>query len=232
MSTDLVGSGKDLMGIGSGGSSVDVGLILLIFGIIILVGIIAAIVTFVIVIQKQYKIKIRKYERINGRFQEVGTIKAKVIPIGTGGDSALLLKKPKKLLPMPTLQTGVNTYLYFVSDDGEWINFSYGDFDENRKEMGAFMLDREMRYARTSLQNQSKERYDETSFLQKYGGLIAYSVLIICTAIGFWLLIDQMIEVAKASAQAVDASKDVLIEVKKVLGALDNVKGGSGIKQL
>jgi len=228
MATDLLGGAAELTGIGQG-SGVDVGLILLIFGMIILFGIVAAIITFAVMMKRQYKITIKKFERINGRFQPVATLKAKSIPVGTGGDSALELKKPKKMLPMPTIQTGINTYWYFVSDDGEWINFGPGDFDEDRATMGAHMLDREMRYARTSLQQMSKERYDQPSFMQKYGGMIAYAALIIVTAVGFFLIVREMAGTAASSKSAVDAAKEVLKETARILGALDNIKGGSGI---
>jgi hypothetical protein len=201
----------------------------LIVGLIIVFGIFAGISAFVIAIKRQYKIKVKKFERVNGKFQEVGIIKAKTVPVGNGGDSALLLKKPKKMLPMPTIQTGINTYWYFVSDDGEWINFGPGDFDTDRKTMGAHMLDREMRYARTSLQQMSKERYEGETFLQKYGGMIAYAALIIVTAVGFFLIVREMASTAQASGAAVDAATDVLKEAARILGALDNVKGGSGI---
>ena len=228
MATDLVSQGKDLIGIG-GGSGVDVGLILLIVGLIIIFGIVSAVAAFLIAMKRQYKIRVKKFERVNGKFQEVGMIKAKTIPVGTGGDSAILLQKPKKMLPMPTIQTGINTYWYFVSDDGEWINFGPGDFDEDRKTMGAHMLDKEMRYARTSLQQMSKERYEGETFFQKYGGMIAYAALIIVTAVGFFLIVREMASTAQASNAAIETSKEVLKEVARILGSVDNIKGGSGI---
>lgn len=229
MATDITGTAKNLLGLGGGGGGVDVGLIILIFGLIILFGVIAAVVTFAIMWKRQFRIKIVKWERVNGKFQMVANLKAKVIPVGTGGDSALMLQKPKKMLPMPVIQTGINTYWFFVSDDGEWINFGPGDFDDDRKEMGAHMLDREMRYARTSLQHMSKERYEQPSFLQKYGGMIAYAALIIVTAVGFFLIVREMAGTAQASEAAVKASAEVLKEAGRILGSLDNLKGGSGI---
>lgn len=225
---DLIGSAKDLTGLGTGGG-IDVTLIITILALIVVFGMLAGGLTWWIVTKKSYRITIKKWERINGRFQEVGIDKGKVIPIGGGGDSAIFLKKHKKILPMPVIQTGINTYWYFVSDDGEWINFGPSDFDEDRKVMGAQMLDREMRYARTSLQALGKERYNKTSFLEKYGGMIAYAALIIVTAVGFWLLIDKMLDVAGSTAAAMEASKEVMKEAARLLGSLDNLKGGSGI---
>lgn len=230
MATDVFSTGKNLLGLGgSGGGGFDVGLIIIILGLIILFALVGGIATFFIMMKRQYKLKIKKFERVNGKFIPVGTIPAKVIPVGAGGDSAIQLKKPKKILPMPVIQTGVNTYWYFVSDDGEWINFGPGDFDEDRATMGAHMLDREMRYARTSLQQMAKERYDQPSFMQKYGGLIAYSALILVTSIGFFLIVREMANTASASGQAVQTANEVLKETARILGSLDNLKGGSGI---
>ena len=228
MPTDLISSGKDLIGF-SGGTGFDVMNTLTILGVILFFGIIAAVVTLWIVMSRQYKITIVKWERVNGRFQQVGKDKAKSVPVGNGGDSALLLKKHKKMLPTPVIQTGINTFWYFVSDDGEWMNFGPGDFDKDRREMGAHMLDREMRYARTSLQQMSKERYEQASFLQKYGGMLAYAALIIVTAVGFFLIVREMATTSQAASSAVEAAKDVLKETARILGALDNIKGGSGI---
>jgi len=222
-----------MLGSNPSSSGIDVGTILMIFGLIILFGVIAAIVTFAIMYKMQYKIKIKLFERIDGRFQPIRNGKgkekillAKKIPLGNGGDSVLQVKKPKKMLPMPTLQTGSNTYWYFVSDDDEWINFSPGDFDKDRQKMGAHMLDKEMRYARTSLQTAGKERYDQESFIKKYGGMIAYSALIIVTAVGFFLIVKQMGDTVSASSQAVDAARQVIEEIPEILKAADNVKGG------
>lgn len=230
MATDLIGSAGKLTGIGQGGGGGgSFGLVLFIFGLIIFFGIIAAAVTFWIVYKRQYKINVKKWERVDGRYKPVSTIKAKVIPIGNGGDSALQLKKPKKMLPMPTIQTGDNTYWYFVSDDGEWINFGPGDFDEDRKKMGAHMLDKEMRYARTSLQHMGKERYDDQGFWERHGGKILVIIEIIIFSIGIFLIVKEMASTANAAAQAAEVSKEVMKEAARVLGALDNLKGGSGI---
>lgn len=234
MASGFIDTASGLTGIGasSGSSGIDITLIITILVLIVLFGLIAGAATFFILNSRQWRIKIVAFETINKRLQPNRKDKAKRLKIQKTGDEVLLLKKHKKILPFPVSQTGINSYWFEIRGDGEWINIEPKSVDQSENRMEMNSLEKDMRYARASLAHLSKERYDETSFLQKYGGLIAYSVLIICTAIGFWLLIDQMIEVAKASAQAVDASKDVLVEVKKVLGALDNLKGGSGIKQL
>lgn len=227
MATDLLGQGADLVGIGGGGgfNGSSITIFLLVIGFVIVGGFCA----FLIIMRKQFKYNAVIFERVDGRFKVTGKDRAKKIKLGGHGDEIFQLQKRKKVLPMPTIQTGNNTYWYFISDDGEWINFGPGDFDENRREVGAQFLDKEMRYARSSLEYAFRERYDGPDFWQKYGGLVAYTALILVTAIGFWLLIDKMVDVAGTVKGAVDSAAKVLEATERLLGAADNVQsGGSG----
>ena len=228
MAVDLVGGFNDLTG--GVGSGIDFGLIITIFALIVLFAVIGGIAAFVIASQMQFKVKVRVFERVAGKFRPTRSDKAKRMIIGQGGDEILYLKKHKKMLPMPTIQATQNTYWFFISDDGEWINFELGDFDDDRRAMGASFLDKEMRYARAGLQLMAKERYDKRGFMEKYGGMIAYAVLILVTSVGFWLLIGEMIDVSQASTGAINAAKEVLAETGRILGSLDTIKGGSGIR--
>lgn len=234
MAISLIDTASKLTNVGGSGGSggIDFIMIITILALIVFFGLLAGAITFFIVNARQWKIKIIVFETINGRLQPNRKDKAKRIKIKKTGDEVLLLKKHKKILPMPISQVGANTYWYEIRSDGEWINIEPKSIDltENRMEMNS--LEKDMRYARSSLAYLSKERYDEPSFLQKYGGLIAYSVLIICTAIGFWLIISQLVDVSKEVSHAISTAKDVLVETKQILGSLDNLRGGSGITQV
>ena len=221
---------KDMTGIGSGGGSGVGGQIIWMIVLIVIFAVVSGVVTYFIVIRTQFKYKVVIWERINGQFQVSRKVKAKKIGVGKGGDEILLLSGRRgKMLPMPTIQSGKNTYYYFVSDDGEWINFSPGDFDVDRREMGATFLDKEMRYARTQLQFMAKERYDAPNFWQKYGGLVAYTVLILVTAIGFFLIIDKLLKVTGSVKGSVEAAEAVIQQTKQLVSSLDNVcSGGRG----
>jgi len=226
---DIITQGKELVGIGSGGG-VD-GTIVLIFVVsaLIFMGI-CAFGTWFFIRWWQYKYRIVIFQRINGQFQETTRKKARIVPVGKGGDQAILLNRPQKILPMPSIQSGKNTFNYFVSDDGEWINFSFGDFDEDRRKVGSQFLDKEMRYARTSLQHMGEERYDTKGFWEKYGGMVAYAVLILVTCIGLWLIVDKMVEFHSISSQVMETGKQVLEKANQILGNVDSINsGGSGL---
>lgn len=228
---DLLSSAGELAGIGGGGGGID-GTLVITFMIVAIIFMIAcAFGTWFFIRWWQYKYKIIIFQRINGQFQETARRKARAVPVKSGGDQALMLSRPKKVLPMPSIQSGINTFNYFISDDGEWINFSFGDWDEDRREVGSQFLDKEMRYARTSLQQVGDERYNERGFWEKYGGMIAYSTLILVTCIGLWLIVDKMIEFHSASAGTAEVLKQVLEKTNQILGNVDSIQsGGSGLK--
>jgi len=228
---DLISQAGELVGIGQGGGGGFDSTLVLIFVVsaLIFMGI-CAFGTWFFIRWWQFKYKIVIFQRINGQFQETTRKKARLVPVGKGGDQAILLNRPAKILPMPSIQSGKNTFNYFVSDDGEWINFSFGDFDEDRREVGSQFLDKEMRYARTSLQHMGEERYAGKGFWEKYGGMVAYAVLILVTCIGLWLIVDKMVEFHGVSSQVMEVAKQVLDKSNQILGNVDSINsGGSGL---
>jgi len=192
--------------------------------------IIVGVATFFLIKRMKFNKKIVIFERINGRWEATKRDRAMEFRFGTGGDTVFLLSKLKKYIPTPSIQTGRNTYWMFIREDGEMINFELTDLDELSKKMGARFLDKEMRYARVSLQRQLKDRYTKTGFLEKYGGLIAYVSLIAVTGIMMYLLFDKFLEIGNSLAGAVDAARTVQESTNQILGNLDNVcTGGSGL---
>lgn len=194
--------------------------------IIAIVGFAVGIGTYLIIKWLKYKKKIVIFERIGSKFEPTRKDKGRLIHISNSGDEVLHIRKHDKYLPRPQIQTGKNTYWYFISDDGEWINFGPGDFDEDRKEMGAHMLDKEMRYARISLDKMRQDRYEKTGFWEKYGGMIAYAALILVTGIVMFLILREFSQITGSANQAIEASKEVMETAKQILGSVENVKSG------
>lgn len=197
--------------------------------IAILITVVLSVFLFLFLQNRSYNKKIVVFEKVNGKFEPAKKDRAKVIPLGAGGDSVFYLKKGKKYLPTPELQTGRNTYWYFVREDQEWINFSPGDFDSQSKSMGALMLDKEMRYARTSLQAKIKERYDKPGFWAQYGGMVINVAAITIIMVFLFLIVLKMIELQGSVNGAISAVKPVLDQAERILGAVDNIGGGSGL---
>jgi len=212
------GTGKFMIGI----------ITILIIGIIFIIA--AGVITYFVIRRMRFNKKIVIFERINNQFQNTRTDWAMEVKFSTAGDTIFYLKKHKKYLPNPTMQTGNRVYWYFIREDGEWINFAPGDFDKDAKRLGARMLDKEMRYARTQVQRGLKDRYDKPGFWKQYGLLVLSIVYITILGVMFWLVLGRFVDLA-GTLDGVTKSVGKLVETSgDILGALDNIcSGGSGI---
>jgi len=230
---DIGSKASELTGIGTGGGGGgNAGTIVLVIFLILIVGALAGGLAYWIVMRKQFKLKIVVFERINGKYQPTRKDKAKKIKLGDAGDEVIKLRKSKKILPMPSLQTGINTYWYYISDDGEWINFDAGDFDEDRRQLGANFLDKEMRYARTSLQHTKEQRYNKLNWWQRNGNLVFGIAAFVIIGIIMYLIVQEYASMTAGAQKAVEISQETMKTAEKVLSSLDNLcQGGSGIQQ-
>lgn len=214
-------------GLGEAGAVVSV---IAWFIVIVIVAMAVGAGTYLIVRRWKFNKKIVIFEKIGRNFEPVRQDRAMVFKVGDAGDTVFYCRKHKKYLPTPSIQIGRGVYWYFIRSDDEWINFGLQDLDELSREVGARFLDKEMRYARTSLQKLMKKRYEEIGFWGKYGGVIAYSSLIAITGVMVYLLFDKYIEIAGEIARLLEVAVDVQKGTTEVLAALDNVCSGTGIR--
>ena len=96
----------------------------------ILIAIVAVGVTIIIVLKLKFNKKIIIFEKINGRFEPTRKDRGMIQNLKGTGDTILYLKKFKKYLPTPELQTGRNTYWFAIREDGEWFNIGIEDIDD------------------------------------------------------------------------------------------------------
>lgn len=200
--------------------------------VIVFISVLLGLGLFFFIRNKQFSSKVVIFEKVSGRFEPTKKDRARFIPIGKGGDTVFLLKKFRKVLPNPEIQTGRNTYWYAIREDGEWINIGIEDIDTKARLMGARFLDKEMRYARTSLQAGIKERYEKSNWFKEHASLIVNIAAIVIIMVFLWLIVDKLIDLSSSVSSAVDAARAVLEETKNILGSLDNLQGGSGIRQV
>lgn len=200
------------------------------FIIFVVLAVIAAIVTYLIVMRLKFNKKIVIFEKINNRFEPTGSDLAMNFKVGLGGDTVFFLRKRKKYISTPRLQTGRRTYWYAIREDGEWINIGIEDVDAKMKTLKVKFLDESMKHTRVALQRSLRDRYNKVTFLQKYGGIFAYASLIIITAIGVWLVADKMILIVERVGQQIDLANKLAVTQKEILGALDNICSTSGLK--
>jgi len=198
--------------------------------ILFIVAIIFAVILFIVLTATKYNKKLVIFQKVGKTIEVVKRDRAMVVKFGEAGDTIFFVKKSKKYLPDPSIQTGRNTYWYYIREDGEWINFGIEDIDEKFKELKIHYLDKEMRYARTQIQRNLKERYDQPNFWTKYGGLIAYIGLVAMTGIMMWLLFDKFLDIASSVNVAIDKAAEVQETTKQIIGGLDGLKATGSIQ--
>ncbi len=198
--------------------------------LLVLIIVIGAVLTWFVVKRKKYRNKIIIFEKIDGKMTRTGTDRAMEMKYGQSGDTIFLTSKSKRYLPRPTIQTGAREFWYYIREDGELINFGIEDIDANMKKAKVHYLDKEVRYARTQIQRNLKERFDKKSWIAENWTVVAGIGFVAMIGIMTWLLFDKWIDLAGATNSGVDAARLVLEEAKKVVASLDNIcTGGSGL---
>ena len=125
---------------------------------------------------------------------------------------------------------GKNTYWFVIGQDGYWYNSVLGDIDAKMGMLDIEPIDRDMRYMHVAVRKNITERYRKIKFMEKYGAVVISMIVVLFLIGGIWFILDKMAETAGANAGAIKTSKEVMELVKEVMGSLDNVCGGSGIK--
>jgi len=196
--------------------------------VIVCSGIVGVVLAFFL-LKLRFNKKIVIFEKINNRYERTGTDLARDFKIGLAGDTIILLKKRKKYLTNPKIQNGRRTYWYAIREDGEWINFGIEDLNEKTREMGIKFSDEDMKHSRSALQRNLRDRYDKPSFLQKYGGMLAYATLILVTCVGAWLIADKFLLIVDKVGYQIELANQLATTQREILGALDNVCSTSGL---
>ncbi len=201
-------------------------------GAIILVIIMVTLgLTYWLIMRKVYYKKIIIFEKVGGIIQVTKRDVGRDIRLGDAGDFIVYTKKFKKFLPPATLQTGHNIFWYYIREDGEWINIGIEDIDLAMRKVKAHFLDKEMRFARTGMQKNLRDRLIKITFWDRYGAMIIWTLYIAIVGVMTWLLFDKWIELSGSVASAVETAREVMELQKDTLIAIDNIRsGGSGIQ--
>ena len=223
---DLIATAKEFLPNISGAGIFNFFTWLLIFIVVLAL---CGVAVYFVIRGLKFKYKIVKWEKINGQFQPSGKDRAMEVPVGKSGDRALYLAKNRKIIPTPSLQTGRRTYYFFIREDGEWINFTPGDFDAEARAMGSKFLDKEMRYARIGLQGTMKDRYEKPGFWEKHGQMIINISVFAIVGVILWLIAREVVNMISNLNPVLDKTSELVEQLKQLTGAIDVVKsGGSG----
>lgn len=160
--------------------------------------------------------------------------KCRLMNFGDGGEEIFFLRELKKWRVAYGKRIAKNQILWVVGKDGYWYNSDFADFDKRLLKVGVMPIDRDMRYAYASVRKGIDKRYDKVNFMDKYGTMISFGMLMICIVamIGFmWFNFSQQKKIIMANSEASKTSLEVMKAAKDVMSSVNNVKQGSGIIQ-
>jgi hypothetical protein len=169
-------------------------------------GFIIAVVVY-IVYRKTYSQKIQIYGLVGNAPTLKSNDRAKIVRFGGAGDTLFYLQKKKKFISPPTIQMGTNTWWYWERRDGEMINISLGDIDEQMRQAGVYYVDTDVRMQRLGIEKNLRDRFQKVGFWAKYGTTIAGAIFIILITVALVVLFAKLVDVAKAlesTAQAIE----------------------------
>ena len=170
-------------------------------------------------------------EQPNGSSQIVRRGRARMMSFGDGGEEIFLLKGLNKWRVAYGKRIGKNQIAWEVGQDGYWYNVSFAGLDKKLKELGVYPVDRDMRYAYASARKGIQNRYDQKTFMDKYGTVIALGMvgILILAMIGFsWVTWNGQQKVTESINQGLQTSKDVAQLSKDTLNSIATLRSGSG----
>ena len=186
--------------------------------------VILGIIVYIVLMNLRYNKRIVIFENLAGKgYVPVGKDRAMLYKIGDSGEEILKLRRRKSFKSSYGKKMGKNTYWFAIGGDGYWYNVTLEDLDTKKLEMGVNPVDRDMRYMHVAIRRNIQQRFDKPGFWEKYGGLIAYTILILITGIMMWLLFDKYITITNQLNAGIQTGKEVMDAASDVLAAVDNI---------
>ena len=173
------------------------------------------------------------FEKISGQFIPTKNDKAMLVKIGDGGEELLYLRRHKIYRPAYGAKIGKNKYAYGLRSDGYWHNIVFGDLDEALSKLNVRPIDKDMRYANSSLRKGLRDRFRKQGFLEKYGAFLvlgSYIGLIAITGTFVFLIMDKGLELVSSVNGVVTAAEEVVKAAEQTLSALNNIQSNSGLQ--
>ncbi len=211
-------------GSGSAGNFIQVFIFILILGFIV------AGVAYYFANKKQYNKHIHIFEEVAGKAIPTSVDRAKEIILPNTSIRAFYLQKKKVFLPRPSIQTGIGHYWFFIRNDGEWINMGLENLNKKLDELNVHYDHTDMRMANAALKKLIEKNYKKLNWVKEFAPYIAIGVLILILGIAAFLVINQANKATAILASTAETNKAVLEGLIDVLGSMDNICTGSGIR--
>lgn len=174
-------------------------------------------------VKAQYKNQIPIYvEGTSGKFQRIGVDWAKELFVPDSNISLFYLKNRKIYLARPTRTMGKDEYWYYISTNGEWVNFDISKNEEDNALANVNYDHRDTRYAFVNLTDIIKKNFrDKTvSWWKEYSNVITIVIVAVMFIALMWFffwrtgdMIEHMTPLVKgiesASKSMVDATENL-----------------------
>lgn len=208
-------------------------LLAILFILIVLFLAVGAAVAIVIVYRIRWPMFWEKYEElVPGRLTRTAKGRCRLIAFGDGGEEIFFLKGINRYRVAYGKRIDRKTIAWAVGPDGYWYNIIPQGIDRKLMEVGVMPVDRDMRLANAQIRKGLENRYNEKTFMEKYGVIVSFLLLFLCI-VGFgitsWLTFDKAKDVSVNNLEATKAGKETMEAAERVLSHIDNLQvGGSG----
>ena len=170
------------------------------------------------------------YENLSGNgYRKVRWGRCRLVPFGDGGEEVFYLRGVNKFRVAYGKRIGIKQVAWAVGEDGLWYNVTFSDFNKKLMEVGIMPVDRDIRYAHASVRKGIENRYNQKSFMDKYGTIIAFGMLFICIiaiSVGWYMSADKNAKAAATNLDVAKANKEVMTLQKEVLSGINYIKSG------
>jgi len=219
------GIGVDIGGILGGVGDLATGI-----GIFIVIAIIVGSITYFIANKKAYNKNIHIWEEINGQTAPTSEDVAREITLPNTTTRAYYLKKSKIYTPRPSKQFGKGHYIYFIRNDGEWINVLPSNLNTDMKTVNLNFDHTDMRLSNASLKKLVENNYKKTNWIKEYAPYIAIGILIIMLGLTFFLLLNKASAVASTLNAGISSQNQLVTTFNEILDKLDRICTSSGVR--
>jgi len=164
----------------------------------------------------QFNKKVHIYDARNGIMEYVGKDRAKEVRYNIQGDTVFFLNKRKMFLPRGEMRVGKNLYLYGIREDGEWINFSITDLNQELRKANIKFIHSDMRAFKAGLSKIMKDRFEKKSSVKDIVLMVAPYVFIIIASIALYFIADRLVAFLNQMPAVIE-------KLDKLLATMSNV---------
>jgi hypothetical protein len=229
---DSLGLGNVSESINLSGIGSTIGIIILAFVVLVIVGAFTFMHYSKKIKKKLFKYKIPIFIRVNGKFSRQDVDDAKELFIPDSNVSLFYLKKKKIYIARPTRAMSKDEFWYYISENGEWVNF---DLNSNPTEDTLAFANydhRDTRYAYTNLKDLIKRNYKDKSVVwwkdPTIMNIIAFVIMSLVFVGGCILILSRISILIKELAPISKAFETASENMIKAVQISQNLNSGIG----